>query len=87
MVKRSNSCCRLIQNFFIPDSTTKEGQEERMGRLDQIMDEQFDLSYYVKGFSFQDTEQMATFERKAFYNRLLTRKQAEREARQKVNKG
>lgn len=58
-----------------------------MARWDQIMDEQFDLSYYVKGFSFTDTEEMSSFERKAFYNRLLTRKNAEKEARQKVNKG
>lgn len=43
---------------------------------DSIMDEQFDLTYYMN-FTFLDTEGMSAFERKGFYNRLLRRKEAE----------
>lgn len=41
------------------------------------MDEQFDLSYYVKGFSYQDTENMSINERLEFYDRLIKRKELE----------
>jgi hypothetical protein len=51
-----------------------------------IYDEQFDISYYIKGISWSDTESMAIFERKEMYNRLLKRKTEEKEAMEEANK-
>lgn len=65
---------------FIPDLTTEEGQKERLRLYNQILDEQFDISYYVKGISFADSDNMASFERKEIYNRLIKRRNEEREA-------
>ena len=45
----------------------------------RILNEQFDISYYVKGITYTDTENMAIFERNQTYNRLLRRKNEEKE--------
>ena len=50
------------------------------------MDEQFDLSYYVKGMSYIDTEEMTAVERRAMYNRLIRRKETEKEEYEKASK-
>lgn len=51
-----------------------------------ILDEQFDISYYTKGISWADTDNMAIFERKEIYRRLLKRKRDEREAAEEAHK-
>jgi hypothetical protein len=51
-----------------------------------ILDEQFDISYYVKGITYTDTETMAIFERKQMYNRLIRRKSEEKNAAEEASK-
>jgi hypothetical protein len=51
-----------------------------------ISEEQFDLSYYIPGITYRDTEEMAIFERKDFYNRLLKRKMVEKERAEEANR-
>lgn len=51
-----------------------------------ILDEQFDISYYIKGITYTDTENMAIFERKQIYSRLIKRKEDERQAAEDASK-
>jgi hypothetical protein len=45
--------------------------------LEVVHTEQFDLSYYISGMTFQDTENMSVFERKKLYGHLVKRKMEE----------
>lgn len=76
-----------MANFLVPDSKTRDGAEYRMALWNSILDEQFDLSYYIPGMSWRDTENMAVFERKEMYSRLLQRKTQEKEAIEKARGG
>lgn len=73
-------------NFFVPDSRTSAGRELILKKINVIYDEQFDISYYIKGITWQDTENMAIFERREIYNRLLKRKNEEKEASEEAMK-
>jgi len=73
-------------NFFVPDTRTEQGIKLLHHLIKTIYDEQFDISYYVKGISWEDTEKMAIFERKEVYNRLLKRKTEEKEAAEDVSR-
>ena len=73
--------------FFVQGSTTEEEFDWRMSMIDRIYDEQFDLSYYVKGVSIRDTDFMTIKERQEFYSRLLKVKEQEREAMKKSLEG
>jgi hypothetical protein len=72
--------------FFVPDLTTEDGQKLAYTLISNILSEQFDISYYVKGISWTDTENMSVIERREIYNRLLKRKTEEREAMEEANK-
>ena len=52
--------------------------------MKNILDEQFELSYYVRGMTYTDTENMAVFERKQMFTRLLKRKQEEKDQHDKA---
>jgi hypothetical protein len=54
--------------------------------LEVIHQEQFDLSYYVKGITFADTEAMSIFERKKLYGHLIKRKTEENDKTEQARK-
>jgi hypothetical protein len=66
--------------------TTEQGRETLEILVRTILDEQFDISYYIKGMTYTDTENMAVFERKQIYRRLIKRKSEEKEAAEESHK-
>jgi hypothetical protein len=78
--------CLLRLNSFIPDTSSEEGRKLLERYTNSISEEQFDLSYYIPGMTYRDTEEMAIFERKEFYGRLLKRKMEEKERAEEAAK-
>lgn len=73
-----------MESFLVPDSKTEQSRQLRLDLWNRIVGEQFDLSYYIPGITWTDTEHMAVFERAEMYSRLLKRKDDEKEMMKKA---
>lgn len=63
------------------DEFIDEILDYREQRWAEIMDQQFDLVYFGH-FIYEDTQKMAPVEREYFYDRLVRRKEFEKEERE-----
>lgn len=74
---QTNTICLLQPSFFV---LPPDGRQE-------VLEQQFQMSYYAKGLGYEATEHMPVYERNFFYRRLAETKQKENEEVAKANKG
>lgn len=79
---------QLQENYLIPVVNTKDGNSKNIINLkedlDNILDEQIMIVQLGKGITFEDTNNMDTYERSYVLNRLIQLKKDENEAKQKA---
>lgn len=72
-----------MSTFFVPNSNTPNGVEEKIDHWNGIMESQFQLVHYG-GFTYEATEDMPIIERKTMHNLLrieLDRKKKAQESK------